>query len=311
VKTFAILTIICAMAFPTLAAPTNPLESFSPHFSTNTQIICQFQMKNLPKSFWIYKKLPRIFSATAISNAIILASFQSKGFPKPSTNPVVIWDNHFEGEPEPRNFSINPAMGEISYFIGDQAPDTWPVSTNQEAVQHAWNFLPRLGINQSELIKTNTGAEGVWGVFLPRQIDGIESFNGLQGFSFQQYTGENKMRCFSLVMPNLERYQNSPTASAQQIINCMRASKTPVIANDDELDYPGRIKSLARAKKFIITKITPYYTEGIYGETNFVRTDLVTPIAELEAVADFGNSNMTVHLYSPITSSDINRLLKK
>jgi hypothetical protein len=34
-------------------------------------------------------------------------------------------------------------------------------------------------------------------------------------------------------------------------------------------------------------------------------------IAELEAVADFGNSNTTVRLLSPIISSEVSRLLGK
>ena len=36
---------------------------------------------------------------------------------------------------------------------------------------------------------------------------------------------------------------------------------------------------------------------------------IVTPIAEVEATADFGTSNATVRLYSPIINADINRLL--
>ena len=55
------------------------LEDISPHFSTNTEIIWDVPTNALPKSFWVYKKLPHIFSATTISNAVVLASFQSKG----------------------------------------------------------------------------------------------------------------------------------------------------------------------------------------------------------------------------------------
>jgi hypothetical protein len=69
---------------------------------------------------------------------------------------------------------------------------------------------------------------------------------------------------------------------------------------------------LAKAKAFTITKIEPCYSEGVFGEvpTNDVPPEFVTPIAELEAVADFGNSNATVRLLSPIISSEVNRLLK-
>jgi hypothetical protein len=41
-----------------------------------------------------------------------------------------------------------------------------------------------------------------------------------------------------------------------------------------------------------------------------VPPEFVTPLAELEAVADFGNSNATVKLLSPILSSETSRLLE-
>jgi hypothetical protein len=69
---------------------------------------------------------------------------------------------------------------------------------------------------------------------------------------------------------------------------------------------------LAKAKAFTITKITPYYGEGVLGEvpTNDVSPEIVTPFAELEAVADFGNSKTTVRLLSPIITSEGDRLLQ-
>jgi len=50
----------------------------------------------------------------------------------------------------------------------------------------------------------------------------------------------------------------------------------------------------------------------VFGEvpTNDVPCKFVTPFAELEAVADFGNSNATVRLLSPIIASEVSRLLK-
>jgi hypothetical protein len=68
---------------------------------------------------------------------------------------------------------------------------------------------------------------------------------------------------------------------------------------------------LAKAKKLTITKITPVYAEWVFGTapTNDVPCKFATPFAELEAVADFGTSNATVRLVSPILLSDVNRLL--
>jgi hypothetical protein len=309
VRTFAILAAILATAFSLAAAPIT-LEDISPHLSTNAQIVWQAPTNNLPKSFWTYKKVPQMFSATTISNAIILASFQDKGFPKPSTNQIVIWGDHSEGEPEPPYFSILPDTGQMSFTLGDRGPQSPEgISTNEAAVQRAWDCLAQLGMNHSEFVKTNAAAWGGYGVFLPRQIDGIEVYGGSEGFQIQ--FAKQKIVQFCLLFPNLERDKQSQVASPQQIIACIRAFKTPSPPDGDETDYFGRIKNLAKAKKLTITKITPYYGEGIYGEapTNDESPKIVIPIAELEAVADFGSSNVTVQLLSPILSPEVVKLL--
>jgi hypothetical protein len=308
-KTFAFLMAVFATAFSSPAAPIT-LEDISPHFSTNAEIIWKVITNGLPKSFWIYNKLPQTFSATTISNAIILASFQDKGFPKPSTNQIVIWGDPFEGEPEPPYFSILPDTGQMSFTLGDRGPQSPEgISTNEAAVQRAWECLAQLGMNHSQFVKTNAAAWGGYGVFLPRQIDGIEVYGGSEGFQIQFV--KQKIVQFCLLFPNLERDRQSQAASPQHIIACIRAFKTASPLNGDEPDYFGRIKNLAKAKKLTITKITPYYGEGIYGEapTNGESPKIVVPIAELEAVADFGNSNVTVRLLSPILSSEVVRLL--
>jgi hypothetical protein len=310
-KAFAFLMAILATAFSSLAAVIT-LEDISPHLSTNAQIIWQAPTNHLPKSFWIYRKSPQLFSATTISNAIILASFQAKGFPKPSTHQVVIWGDRFEGEMEPPYFSILPDAGQMSFTLGDRGPQSpEEISTNEAAVQRAWDCLAQLDMNHSQFLKTNAIASGGYGVFLPRQIDGIEVYGGSEGFQIQ--FAKQKVVQFCLLFPNLEREKQSQAASPQQIIACIRAFKTPSPPDGDETDYFGRIKSLAKAKKLTIVKITPYYGEGIYGgaSTNDEPVRIVTPIAQLEAVADFGSSNVTVRLLSPILSSEVSRLLEK
>ena len=84
-----------------------------------------------------------------------------------------------------------------------------------------------------------------------------------------------------------------------------------MLPNADEEKYFERVKALANAKKITITKITPYYGEGVFGEmpTNNEPSESVAPFAELEAIADFGNSNLTVRLFSPVLSTDAIRLL--
>lgn len=222
---------ILAIIFSFRAVALTSLEDISPHFSTNAQIFWQAPTNHLPKSFWIYKKLPRVFSATTISNAIVLASFRDKGFPKPSKNQIVIWADRTGGEPQPPYFRITPENGEIFYSLGDRAPDSpQEIFKDEAAVERAWDRLDQLGIDRSQLVKTNVASYGVYGVFLPRQIDGIQVYDESEGFSFQQFGSHGKIRCFSLTLLKLEREQESPTASAQQIIACIKALKTPSAA---------------------------------------------------------------------------------
>lgn len=309
-KFFAILAASLAMAFSCSSAPVT-LEDISPHLSTNAAIVWQASMGSLPKTFWIYKKNPKIFSATTISNAVILASFQSKGFPKPSTHQITIWGDHMEGEPEPPYFSILPDIGQMSFTLGDRGPQAPElISTNEAAVKRAWDCLAQLKLDRSQFLKTNAIAGG-YGVFLPRQIDGIEVYGDLEGFQIQ--LAGQKVVAFCLIFPNLEREKQSAIASPQQIMACIRAFKTPSLPQGDEPDYFRRIKNLANMKKLTIVKIKPYYSEGIYGEvpTNNEPPKIIIPIAELEAIADFGNSNITVRLLAPILASEANRLLEK
>jgi hypothetical protein len=310
-KLVAFLMAFLTAAFSCLADYT--LEDISPHFPTSTPIIWQAPTNHLPKSFWIYQKSPHVFSAVTISNAIVLASFQDKGFPKPSKNKITLWATPHNGEPRPPYFEIDPELGVISYSLGDRAPDSeGSVSKDAAAIERAWNYLADLDIDRSQFVRTNLAAPGTWGVFFPRQIDGVQMSDDSQGFSFQQI-GTDKIRCFSLSLPNLERKQNGRAATPQQIIACIRAFKTPSPPNGDEPDYFARIRNLGNARKVTIVKITPCYGEGIYGETPTTTepSKIVMPIAELEAIADFGNSNVVVRLYAPLIATEVDRLLSQ
>jgi len=153
---------------------------------------------------------------------------------------------------------------------------------------------------------------------LCRQLDGINFFSanddgdGSEGFVIE-FGSYGLIRSFSLCWSEVERFKSEQTASIQEIIHCIRAHKTIVMPNVGEENYFAILKNLTAVKNLTITKITPCYGEGVFGEvpTNDVPCKFVTPFAELEAVADFGNSNTTVRLASPILSSEVSRLLAK
>jgi hypothetical protein len=147
-------------------------------------------------------------------------------------------------------------------------------------------------------------------------MDGISFFSlgndydGTEGYSIE--LGSHGQVCsFSFVWPSLKRDYNSPTATPQQIVACIRAHRVMVLP-DGEPNYFGRMKMLAEAKRFTVTKITSFYGEGLLGEapTNDVPSQIITPWAELEAVADFGTTNTSLRLLCPIVVSDVARLLK-
>jgi hypothetical protein len=332
VKTFAFLAASLATAFSSLA-DTSSLENFSPNLSTNTPIIWQVPTNHLPKNIWIYRRLgPRIFPETVISNAVVLASLQGKKIPKPSTNDFVILDEKPANYPGPifSIFSIHPGSGSVNYTMPNPVRGSdKDIPSEEIIVARAWKYAFQLGLDPKQLVQKpltsqscdfdENGREATnhicgRGVYLSRLLDGIAFWgNGddspNEGF-WIEFGSHGMIRCFSVTWPNLERYESQPTASPQRIIACIRAQKI-IVVPDGEERYFERVKALANAKKFTITGITPYYGEGVFGElpTNDEPPKYFPPFAELAAVADFGNSNLTVRLLSPVLSSDATRLL--
>jgi hypothetical protein len=331
VKAFVIITAIFATAFSCFANTTNSLEKFSPHFSANTKILWQ-ATNRLPESIWTYKRLPpRPFLASVISNAVILASMQDKQIPKPSTNEFFI-----SSFPNPccmgfTIFSIQPTTSTITFSSTNQIYSTNDVPDDETVTRRAFECAARLGLGRAYLIPKNVynasnvpGRTDIFitngicarGIYLSRKLDGIGFFGDAnensEGFSIE-FGSHGQTRSFELVWPNLKPDQSSPTASRAEIIRCILAQRIIVIPNADEETYFQRVEGLANARTFTITQITPYYGEGVFGETptNDAPSEFITPLAELKAIADFGNSNAAVRFLSPILSSEISRLLAK
>lgn len=320
-RALAILAAILATIFSSLAGSANSLDRFSPHFSTNTEVLWRAPTNRLPGSFWIYKRLPpRPFSVAAISNAVTLASVQDKGFPKPSTNAYFIWS-----APNPCGmsfsiFSIQPASATISFSSPTQNLSTNDIPKNEVVTMRAFECAARFGLIPADLAPQNvyssSNAAGcdqtltndicARGIVLSRKLDGVsfwgDANNGSDGFSIE-FGSCGQVRSFSFVWPDLERSRKGIASNSKEIINCIREHRV-IVLPDDEPNYFERIKLLAQARTFTITKITPFYGEGVFGEvpTNEVPPQFITPFAELEAVADFGNRNSTVRLLAPILS---------
>ena len=317
-KTSALLTVVLAVVFPVSAGPI-AIEDISPHLSTNCQIIWKAPVNSVPKSLWVYKILPSTFTASMISNAVVLASFQSKGFPQPSTNQIILWDHMREGDdPLAGSFCILPDVGTIQFEMRNHASGSSEAIPNDDTImKRAWICVIQLGIDHAQLsqgriqnseceydgkgrIATNGYVCGR-AITLVRKIDGVDFQADSEGFSIE-FGSHGVIRSFGLVWPNLERSESRQTFSPEQIINSIRANKSPVFPNENEETFFQRVKSLSQAKTFTITKITPIYGDWTFGEApkENETPKFATPYAELQAVADFGNSNMVVRLAAPI-----------
>jgi len=334
VKAFAILTVTLVAGF-SASAEARSLKELNSHLFTNAVIVWQAPTDHLPKSFWIYQRLlPSVFPETVISNAIVLGSLQSKGFPKPSTNDFSIAEPQERPEPAGHTiFSITPGDAFMYYSMPYSRAGSGKEIPNDETIlMRAEKYASLLGLDLARLVlksrythlcDTDQNGEPTHhvcgrGVFLCRQLDGVAFFSarnegdGAEGFSME-FGSHGQIRFFSLRWSTLERYERQQTISPQEVIRCIRAHKTFVLPNGNEAGFFERLNKLAGANKLTITKITPYYWDFGFGEmpTNDMPSKFATPLAELEAVADFGNSNATVRLLSPIIASDASRLLGK
>jgi hypothetical protein len=302
------------------------LEELSPHFSTNAEIVWKAPTNQLPAKLWVYKKQPHLFSQAVISNAIVLGSLQDKGIPKSSTNRIC-WDYDSCPCGHTCTFSIIPDVGVLSYaFPGFRNASSEDIPGNEVIARRAWECAFLLGLDRAQLaqrgittnfcdydqhgkpVKNNACGRGIT---LARRIDGVELFGDDPAFLIE-FGSHGQIRFFSVTWPELEPCEIRQVASPEQIVACIRASQTLVSPNGDETDYLGRVKSLAQAKKLTITRITPYYSDGVYGEMpkKNESTTVLTPIAQLDAVAEVDNRKVNVSLLSPILISDVNRLLK-
>ena len=225
-------------------------------------------------------------------------------------------------------FAISPEFANIGYrlkyhYLGSPAD----IPSDESIAKRAWEIADQLGLDRRQLaqkeITTNlceydlkgrltTNNPCGHGISLARRVDRVDFYSSDEGFSIEFGSG-GQIRSFSLSLPNLKQFETHPIASPEQIIRCIRAYQTPMaLPSNDDGSYLTRVKELAKAKKLSITKVTPFYGEGRYGQEPKEQglAEFVSPFAELEVIADFGSTNISVHLLSPILSTDADRLSK-
>jgi hypothetical protein len=324
------ITVMLAAATSCALGRTNSLAQFCPKFSTNTQIVWAAPTNQLPKALWIYQRLPpRPFPDSLVTAAANLAAISTKTFPPSSTNSFFIASQPNACGHGTVVFSFQPDSGTITFSSTNQNQFTNDLPSEATVTRRAFECAARLGLTQAELLPKafcdssnapdsgcDSAINGVSsrGIFLSRLLDGLsfygDAYNGSDGLSIDFGSG-GKIRSFSLVWPRLERSKQSVCLGPEQIIRCIREQRVIVVPGAAEENYFGRLQGLGSAKKFTITKITPVYGKGVFGEvpTHNVPAQFITPFAEAQAVADFSTSNSTVLFVCPIVQSDFDRLI--
>lgn len=295
-------------------------EDVSPRLPTNTPIVWEAATNYLPSALPIYRSAPQIFSAVTISNAIILAAFP---FPKSiiaSTNSLSLRDR--EGDRWSRALNVQPLWGQIDYRDRTELKSTTDVPDEEAVSRRALEYAARLGISTSELFekpesrRTENFRFGeaknqvcARSTVLTRKIDGFE----LKEFGFEiQLGSQGQIRRFALLWPELKPIETQRLVNVEQIIECIRAQKTPMaVTADGSMDW-AKLKSLATAHSLTVTNITPVYAEGEFGGTSEENDPdrYFTPYAELDCIAELGDTNINVRLLSPILATDAAKLLK-
>jgi hypothetical protein len=297
-----------------LAQDTASLDSFSPAFPANARMIWQVPSNQIPRSLSIYTNVPTIFPVLVLSNAIRLASFPMPRALKASTNTLHVSDGS-DGFWS-RALDVLPQYGQLGYHVRSDITNPTNVPSAAEVTRLAWQYAGLLGLDSAELFerpqsrcarmcdhdpfRNHVGARST---FLTRKIGGI----GLRDYGFDIEFGAHKqLRRFTVLWPTLKLAETAPTATPQQIIECIRAHKTPLALMEPE----GRIDratlaALEKTHTLTITNLTPTYAEGRLGKAPSNGPDQVfTPYAELEATAQLDRTNLQIRLYAPILARD-------
>lgn len=309
------------LAFVVGASLRSPADSPRPenpffHPAGNLEIVWNAPTAALPKNLRVYKIIPQTFSSVVISNAMALASFQMRDLTSPRDYKTVLYFQDSKDESWSRSLTIIPDAGQILYRIRTNSINSDGIPNDEEVARRTWDYLPQFQIDPAQMNKNpgirrieNCGGNNstnvcARGIFLTRKVDGIEVRNIGFGMDFSSHA---QIKGFYLIWPKLEVSGNFQTATPEQIVAWIKEGKA--FPTEDELRDAAKVKNLSNAKKLIITKITPEYGEGKYGEAPTADSEnYVSPFGILEGVADLGDINISFRFYCPILSTNIIKL---
>jgi hypothetical protein len=190
------------------------------------------------------------------------------------------------------------------------------VASAAEVTQLAWQYARLLGLNSAELIERPqsrcvrmckhgpfANRVGARSTSLTRKIGDIR----LRDYGFDiEFGAHNQVRRFTVLWPTLKLAETAPTATPQQITECIHAHRTPLTQLDPEggLDR-AMLAASGKTRTLNVTNLTLSYSEGRFGKGPSNGADQVfTPYAELEATAQLDRTDLHIRLYAPILAQD-------
>lgn len=191
------------------------------------------------------------------------------------------------------------------------------IPSDEVLAKRAWDYAFQLGVDREQVTQESVENRDVqyqkilgvetnqvfWRIVnLSRRIDGFGFFENVEGFS-AHFGNNGQLKQCSLSWPNLEPFQIQQMPNGEEIVNWIRAGRSmpePEVLEDQD---HNRLHALRNSKKLTITKITPLYGEGFFGEmpkSNDVRSDFVSLMMVLEVAIEPQTTGRALHLLCPM-----------
>lgn len=285
-----------------------------------TNLVVRWKAPNhpWPKTLWLYQMVPTKYSPMVISNLMTLGSFTERDTRFNNSNGIGFSD-------PPRSLAISFSTGEISfsdehnYGVTNLAKD---VPTTNQLFHLMTNFIPKLGINLSEIAKGKNGQPEVnftepfteyyangtfitnvqWrGIHFNRAIDGIK-FLFAGGDGEINFGEQGKVVKIRTLWPSLERDKSYSAATPKKIIQWIHEGRA--IQKRMLQPYGGEtVIDWSTVKNLTIKEAKAYYDADFFvGERMHqpIFPSWVHPYAELWGTVDTGTTNIDVEILCPI-----------
>ena len=293
------------------------------YLETNINVIWNVPKNSVPSGLWVYRVVPTEFPASAISNLMAIGSFTEADKRSVPSDPHTL---SFASSNGKRTLWIAPDLGYYSYADSEADNMNLPESVpdKRQVFELATNLLSKLDIDLSQLAKkddqsdlrsytthaqallykgfnqaayaTNTHMRGIYFV---RSINGADFIGtGGRGGCMIEFGHDAKISRITTSWRQLNKYKHYSVATPDVLLKRIEGGNAVYTSSS------GNEINWASVKEITINRVRPQYFGQVYSEVQ----KIVYPLAQIDAVADFGYTNQSFQLYCPILS--INSVLK-